>query len=97
MVPFILSDNPSMPGSRARQISRMMTNGEKGAIFVLYLSFLGWYLLAGLAVGMLTELFWPTQRPRFRCHNSFRDGVSGCNVRRTLHLPARPRHPERNG
>lgn len=59
MVPFILSDNPSMPGSRARQISKIMTNGEKGAIFVLYLSFLGWYLLAGLAVGTLTGLFWP--------------------------------------
>jgi hypothetical protein len=59
MVPFILSDNPSMPGSRARQISKIMTNGQKGAIFVLYLSFLGWYLLAGLVVGTLTELFWP--------------------------------------
>lgn len=35
MVPFILSDNPTMPGSRARQISSMMTNGEKGSIFVL--------------------------------------------------------------
>ena len=59
MVPFILSDNPSIPGDRARQISRIMTNGEKGAIFVLYLSFLGWYLLAGLAAGILSDLFWP--------------------------------------
>lgn len=49
MVPYILSDNPSMPGGRAREISRMMTKGEKGSIFVLYLSFLGWYILASAA------------------------------------------------
>jgi uncharacterized membrane protein len=48
MVPFLLSDNPHMSGSRARQLSRMMTDGEKGAIFVLYLSFIGWFFLAGL-------------------------------------------------
>jgi uncharacterized membrane protein len=50
MVPFLLSDNPHMSGSRARQLSRMMTDGEKGAIFVLYLSFIGWFFLAGLGV-----------------------------------------------
>lgn len=59
MVRFILSDNPSIPGSRAREISRMMTNGEKGAIFVLYLSFLGWYLLAVIAAAAVGWLFWP--------------------------------------
>jgi len=45
MVQYILADNPSIPGSRAREISRIMTNGEKGAIFVLILSFLGWFIL----------------------------------------------------
>ena len=55
MVPFLLSDNPELPGSRARQISRMMTDGQKGSIFVLWLSFLGWYLLAGIAG---TALIW---------------------------------------
>lgn len=52
MVEFILSDNPSIPGARAREISRMMTNGEKGAIFVLMLSFLGWILLGALCFGV---------------------------------------------
>jgi uncharacterized membrane protein len=52
MVPYILSDNPTMPGSRAREISRIMTNGEKGAIFVLGLSFLGWYLLGAICFGI---------------------------------------------
>jgi len=52
LVPFILADNPSMPGSRAREISRIMTNGEKGSIFVLYLSFIGWFLLGSLCLGV---------------------------------------------
>ena len=59
MVRFILSDNPSMPGSRAREISRMMTNGEKGSIFVLYLSFLGWYILSGIVLSAIGWLCWP--------------------------------------
>lgn len=69
MVPFLLADNPSLPGSRAREISRMLTQGEKWNIFVLELSFLGWYLLGLICfvVGMffvtpylyatLTELY----------------------------------------
>ena len=59
MLRFILSDNPYLSGSRARQISRMMTDGEKGAIFALYLSFLGWYLLGAIAVATLSWMFWP--------------------------------------
>lgn len=57
MVPFLLSDNPTMSGTRARQLSRMMTDGEKGAIFVLCLSFLGWFLLAGIVVGTINRFF----------------------------------------
>jgi len=30
----------------------MMTNGEKGAIFVLILSFLGWFLLGAICFGV---------------------------------------------
>lgn len=56
MVKYILSDNPAMPGSRAREISRILTNGEKGAIFILQLSFIGWYLL-GLICGVIGILF----------------------------------------
>ncbi len=52
MVSYILADNPNIPGSRAREISRIMTNGEKGAIFVLGLSFIGWYLLGAICFGV---------------------------------------------
>jgi uncharacterized membrane protein len=59
MVPFILSDNPSMPGSRARQISSMMTAGEKGSIFVLGLSFIGWFALVSVPCSFFLNYLWP--------------------------------------
>jgi len=52
MVQYILADNPNIPGTRAREISRIMTNGEKGAIFVLGLSFIGWFLLGVVCFGV---------------------------------------------
>jgi Predicted integral membrane protein len=52
MVHFILSDNPAIPGGRAREISRILTRGEKGAIFVLMLSFLGWFILGTICLGV---------------------------------------------
>lgn len=62
MVPWLLSDNPNLTGERAREISRMMTYGQKGKIFVLELSFLGWYLLGSLALGVGTVFVGPYYR-----------------------------------
>lgn len=59
MVPFLLSDNPSLPGDRAREISRRMTDGQKGAIFVFWLSFFGWFLLGALCLGVGTLFVLP--------------------------------------
>ena len=55
MVPFLLSDNPRLSGRRVRQISRLMTDGEKGAILVLSLSFIGWFLIP-IAVSIVLEM-----------------------------------------
>jgi len=49
MVPYILADNPNIGINRAIELSSDMTGGEKFNIFVLDLSFLGWYLLGTLA------------------------------------------------
>lgn len=49
MVPYLLCERPDMPLKRAFELSRLMTQGEKWRIFVLDLSFLGWYLLGVLA------------------------------------------------
>ncbi len=45
-VPFLLAENPTMSGTRAREISAQMTDGYKFKIFVLGLSFIGWQILA---------------------------------------------------
>ncbi len=52
MVPYILADNPNIGYKRAIEISNGMTDGEKGKMFVLDLSFIGWYLLGALALGI---------------------------------------------
>ncbi len=52
MVPYILADNPSIGASRAIELSNEMTQGEKWEMFVLDLSFIGWYLVGLLALGI---------------------------------------------
>jgi len=52
MIPYLLAENPNMHPDRAFEISRIMTDGEKFEIFVLDLSFLGWYLIGALFLGI---------------------------------------------
>ena len=42
-----------MPATEAVKISMRMTQGHKGDIFVMSLSFLGWFLLNGFTFGIL--------------------------------------------
>ena len=48
MVPYILAENPQISCERAFEISKQMTKGEKWKIFVLDLSFIGWYMVGFL-------------------------------------------------
>ena len=59
LVPYLLAENPYMSSRRARQLSAAMTQGEKGRIFVLGLSFLGWALLGALLCGIGTLFVSP--------------------------------------
>ncbi len=52
LVPYILADNPNIGHKRAIELSNQMTMGQKLDIFILDLSFLGWYLLGALAFGI---------------------------------------------
>ncbi|AQR95010.1 MULTISPECIES: DUF975 family protein [Clostridium] len=52
MVPYILADNPNIGVEKAISLSNEMTMGHKLDMFVLDLSFLGWYLLGTLAFGI---------------------------------------------
>ncbi len=52
MVPYILSEDPNIPAGEAIRESRSITDGHKWNMFVLDLSFLGWYLLGALLFGI---------------------------------------------
>lgn len=56
MVPFILADNPGIGHNKAIELSKQMTYGHKFDMFVLDLSFLGWYIL-GLMAFVIGTLF----------------------------------------
>ncbi|MCI3927173.1 DUF975 family protein [Paenibacillus sp. TRM 82003] len=49
---FILHDNPGMSAMDALRQSSEMMKGHKGKLFVLYLSFIGWGLLAIITFGI---------------------------------------------
>lgn len=51
---FILAENPMIGAKNALDLSKQMTFGMKGKLFVLDLSFIGWWLLSGLTCGILS-------------------------------------------
>lgn len=59
MVPYILSDNSSIGYRRAVELSDEMTKGEKMDMWILDLSFIGWYLLGTLLLFVGTLFVMP--------------------------------------
>jgi uncharacterized membrane protein len=49
---YILNDNPGMDAMQALNKSKEMMIGHKGKLFVLYLSFIGWFLLSCITFGV---------------------------------------------
>lgn len=56
-VPYIIAENPNISASRAIELSCNMTKGRKWDLFVLDLSFLGWYLLSMVVCCGLSSVF----------------------------------------
>lgn len=52
MVPFILAENPNMEPNDALNHSKLLMDGHKMDLFLLYLSFIGWHLLCILTCGI---------------------------------------------
>lgn len=52
---FIIAEYPNISVRKAMQISKVMTKGFKGDLFIMELSFIGWALLSGLTanIGLL--------------------------------------------
>lgn len=54
MAKYVLADNPNVGFKEAIKISMVLTDGRKGEIFVVALSFTGWFILCTLTLGILT-------------------------------------------
>ena len=52
MAPYILAEHPEIKASDAIKMSKQMMRGNKGKYFVLELSFIGWFLLCCLTLGV---------------------------------------------
>ena len=59
---YVLHDNPQVSCKRAREISYALTDGCKWDLFVLELSFIGWWLLVALTAGIAFIYVWPYYR-----------------------------------
>ena len=57
MVPYILADEPGIGAVDALKKSRAMMKGNKWACFVYDLSYIGWYLLTVLTLGILNFFY----------------------------------------
>lgn len=57
MTPYILAESENVTATQALKLSMRMTDGYKGEIFVMQLSFIGWYLLSMLTLGLLGMLY----------------------------------------
>ncbi len=49
---YILAENPQLGAREALNISKRITMGYKGRIFMLGLSFIGWAILACITLGI---------------------------------------------
>jgi len=57
MVKYIIGENPDMSYTEALELSKNMMNGNKWKAFCLDLSFIGWYILGALTLGILIVLY----------------------------------------
>lgn len=53
LVPYILSEHPEMSTSEVLDTSRQLMQGHRFRAFCLDLSFLGWYLLSAITIGIV--------------------------------------------
>lgn len=58
-VNYLIHDNPNLTPSQARDISRRMTEGFKSELLIMQLSFVLWYMLAGVTAGLAMFYVYP--------------------------------------
>ncbi|WKY47765.1 DUF975 family protein [Eubacteriaceae bacterium ES3] len=51
--PYLLAEYENLPATEALKVSMKITDGHKGEIFMMVLSFLGWFLLSSITMGIV--------------------------------------------
>lgn len=57
LVPVILASDSSISSSNAKMLSKRLMKGHKSELFVLYLSFIGWFFLSAFTIGILQVVY----------------------------------------
>lgn len=57
MIPYLVADNPEMTYKEAFAESKRLMHGNKWKAFVLDLSFIGWWILSALTLGLLAVFY----------------------------------------
>lgn len=83
-MPYIIADQPDITYKDAFAISKEMTSGLKMDIFVLELSFIGWYILSvftcGIGLLFISPYVEATRAELYICLKARRLGVTSNNV-----------------
>lgn len=75
---YILAENPDIGAREAINRSKAMMEGHKMELFVLYLSFIGWYLLCGITFGIAA--IWVIPYMNATCANFYNKVKTGVTV-----------------
>lgn len=78
MAPYILADNPEMTAREALRASKELMHGKKGKLFYIGLSFIGWYLLGCITMGI--GFIWITPYMQTTIAAFYNDAISGSNT-----------------
>lgn len=64
LVPYIIAENPDVKPVEALKLSWRMMRGNKRKVFAMFISFIGWYLLGFVTLGIANILY---ANPYFVC------------------------------
>lgn len=67
LVPYIMAENPSIKSRDAIRLSREMMNGHKWQCFLFEMSFLGWWLLELVTLGLSAVFYSNAYRTAAFC------------------------------
>lgn len=84
LVPYILSERKELSVSEVLEEARNLTDGHKGNLFIMDLSFIGWQLLGSLAFGIGAIFVQPYIDASFA--NAYKDLAKPSNAEETKEI-----------